>query len=777
MNFKNKIEQLDTREIIESKYINWEFFQNKTVLVTGATGLIGTQIVKALLYANEELRTNINIIALARNKNKVNTIFGNTQCDKIKFIYQDIEKRLNYSRKVDYIIHTANSTSSASFVNKPVETISSIVQGTKNILDFARKVKAKSIVYLSSMEVYGEIPVSRQEPLTENEYGYVDILKPRSSYQEGKRTAECLCSAYAHEYGVPVKIARLAQTIGAGVDYNDNRVFAQFARNIVEQQDIVLKTKGETIRSYCYITDAVTAILSMLEKGNNGESYNVANPETTCSIMDMAKMLCEKYPSSKLVVNVDDRNFPSTTKYYLSTTKYHNKSGWNAIVDLKEAYSRLISSFTYQETIVNKSTPFKEFLQHIFYLRNNGDYKILTILGLNIKMDIVSINRAKFSKLPIKNNRIVLNNFGGKGYGCNLKYIAEEIIRRNLPYEILWLCKDERDIRKNGLPLKIKTTGFKNTKGLKAMFTTKIIISNVHLNNLIAKGWLKSNEQKYIQTWHGSLGIKKIDYSVKNNDNAFFTSKWHKLTDTDIKMTDYLISNSEFEKNVFKEGLLWNKPFLETGHPRNDIFFKDTIELEKIRKKVFDKFKIDYSKKVILYAPSFRDDKRLDVYNLDYKFLLETLKQNLGNNWIIMVRLHPQLVSSNQHAHLFKTDKDIIDASYYSDIQELLVATDIGITDYSSWIFDFMLSRKPAFIYAEDIKKYNTERGFYYPLESTPFPVAKNNAELAENIKNFDYNKYRNEVEKFLKEKGCMEDGHASERVVDLIEEIINNAE
>ena len=159
MIFKNKIEHFDTKEIIESQFINWDFFKNRTVLVTGATGLIGSQIVKSLLYANEVFGTNISIVALVRNKTKVQKMFPKQGYKQLlDFVYQDITKPIKFSKKVDYVIHTANSTSSASFVNNPVETIDSIVKGTKNVLDFARKSGVKSLVYLSSMEVYGEIP-------------------------------------------------------------------------------------------------------------------------------------------------------------------------------------------------------------------------------------------------------------------------------------------------------------------------------------------------------------------------------------------------------------------------------------------------------------------------------------------------------------------------------------------------------------------------------------------------------------------------------------------
>ena len=257
---------------------------------------------------------------------------------------QDILKPVKIREKVDFIIHTANSTSSKSFVETPVETINSIVDGTNNILKFAKDKKVKGVVYLSSMEVYGTTDFNRTEPLKEEDLGYLDLSNPRSSYPEGKRLAENLCLSYYKEFGVPVKIARLCQTIGAGVDYNDARVFAQFARNIVEKQDIILHTKGESIRSYCYITDAISAIFALLEKGKDGECYNVANPDTTCSIKEMAEMLCEKYQDSKLKIELDDRLYPPPSKLYLDITKLMQDTNWKFKADLCESFNRIIEN-------------------------------------------------------------------------------------------------------------------------------------------------------------------------------------------------------------------------------------------------------------------------------------------------------------------------------------------------------------------------------------------------------------------------------------------------
>lgn len=346
MEFKSEIIKEDTYEIVDSKYVDWDIFRDKTIFVTGATGLIGTQIVLSFLLANEKLGLNVKIVALARNKEKCENIFGSYNSVNLKFLIQDINKPIDYLDRVDFIIHTANTTSSKSFVETPVETIETIINGTTNVLKFAREKEVEGLVYLSSMEVYGQVDFDRQEPLKENDYGYIDVLNERSSYPEAKRMAELMCYSYAKEYGLPVKIARLVQTIGAGVDYYDNRVFAQFARNVIEKKDIVLKTTGESVRSYCYITDAIIGILAILTRGQNAECYNVANTETTCSIKEMAEMLSKKYSTSKVVFDIDEKNndgYLPIIKTILDASKLKSLS-WNAQVCLIEMFEKLISN-------------------------------------------------------------------------------------------------------------------------------------------------------------------------------------------------------------------------------------------------------------------------------------------------------------------------------------------------------------------------------------------------------------------------------------------------
>ena len=339
--------QEDMEYIARSNEIDWDMLKGKSVLVTGATGLIGSQIVLALDKYNELYDGQIQLYALARNREKAEKIFEETTTC-VEIVLGDIRETIAIEKGIDYIIHGASMTSSREFVDYPVETILTGLQGTNQILRLAKDKKIQGMVYLSSLEVYG-VTDPEKKSIKENEYGYLDQMLPRSSYPEGKRMAECLCISYGHEYGVPVKIARLSQTFGAGVSYADTRVFAQFARCAIEQKDIVLKTKGETYRNYCYVRDAVMGILCVLLKGNVNEAYNIANKDTGISICDMAHLVADEIAEQKIrvvfdiVEDVSKLGYGPMIKIALDTEKTE-QLGWKPEVGIKEAFKRMIRS-------------------------------------------------------------------------------------------------------------------------------------------------------------------------------------------------------------------------------------------------------------------------------------------------------------------------------------------------------------------------------------------------------------------------------------------------
>ena len=755
---------IDTRLIVESDYINWGKLKNKSILITGATGFIGAQTVLALSKASMDFNLNIKLVLPVRNIKKAKSLFfKELPFVDIKLLKHDLGKKLSYGGQIDYIIHAASNTSSKSFIDYPVETINTTLNGTRNILEIAKEKNIESIVYLSSMEIYGTL--SSDIPVKEDELGPLNLLNERNSYPQAKRMTETMLYSYFKEYNLPVKIARLCQIIGGSVPFNDTRVFAQFARNVVENQDIVLHTDGSTVRNYCDITDCVTAILKILTEGKSGEAYNVANKNAVCSIKEMAEKIASKKENINIKYKItNDNKYLPHIKLLLNTEKLE-ALGWRAEISIDDMFTKLVDGLLAQKNQSMIKYSFKDKLKSYICLKNFGGYKNLSLFGLKLKIPNNWIYEHIYKFLPIDNKKIVFSCFAGNGYGCNPKYITEELINKNINCKMVWLTLNPK-LKKNMFPQNIHLVDVQSERAIYEQATAKIWIDNIRKTNFIKRGLSKKTSQKYIQTWHGSLGIKKIGSDANPNFwDKQFSSKFFKK---DSEMTDIIISNSSFETGVYRRNISSKANIKEIGHPRNDILFKDNRD---VKERIYKQYKLDENSKILLYVPTFRDNKHISCYNIDYPKLLEPLTKKFGGDWKIFIRLHPNI---NQLTNILVPKHDsIFDATMYPDIQELMAVSDIAITDYSSCIFDFMLTRKPGFIYATDINEYDTERGFYYSLEETPFPIARNNDELIENILNFDNEKYQKEIEIFLRDKGCIENGHASQHIVKLIKTII----
>ena len=346
---ESEIIKEDLENIINDSNIPWSSLDGKNILVTGATGLIGSSVVNALLYYGLNTTRPPFVYALVRNPEKADSVFERQkkECgEQLHFIVADVKDRFELLPQIDYVIHCASQTSSQSFVHEPVETLNTSILGTMNILEFAREKQVKGLVYLSSMEVYGS--PKKGTYVSEDDIAGFDPGKIRNCYPISKIACESLCNSYCSEYGVSVKSIRLTQTFGPGVSWQDRRVFAEFARCALEQKDIVLKTAGKTERAYLYTADAVRAILTVMLLGETGKAYNAANEETYCSIAEMADMVCKKLGDGMIKVKYelqDTSRFGYAETLFLDlNTKALRELGWEPKVDLPEMFSRMAAT-------------------------------------------------------------------------------------------------------------------------------------------------------------------------------------------------------------------------------------------------------------------------------------------------------------------------------------------------------------------------------------------------------------------------------------------------
>ena len=384
-------------------------------------------------------------------------------------------------------------------------------------------------------------------------------------------------------------------------------------------------------------------------------------------------------------------------------------------------------------------------------VRSSLDYKIAKIAWKKLSM-----------QTKVVGNQVMFFTYQDK-YTDNQKYLCEELIASGFDGKIVWVYSDKTGNELSQFPKEVTLVKFGTFDYYKAMASSKFWIDNAH--NCTWEGFPKKDEQIYINTWHGSMGLKKINAEVDTNRNRRRAGKRAN------KITNYCISNSKFEEMVFNTTYWPDVEYLRYGHCRNDILFATDDIKSKLKAKVCRQFGIDTNKKILLYAPTFRDGNNLEYLDIDYKRLKEALEEKFGGEWVIFSRFHFHVLLKHRDKVVnLRSGMDyVFVADDYNDMQELLAISDIGITDYSSWICDYVLTGKPGFLYTTDIESYVTERGFYYPLEDTPFPICKNNDELIHNIKVFDQNEYNEKTIKYLKGLGCAEDGNASKRLVELI--------
>lgn len=314
----------DLLQVFEQN-LPWEKFSGTNILVTGATGLIGGCLVETLMTSP---RRDYQVYASGRNEERARARFSDFADDPaFHFVRYDVMQPLQSDVRFDYVVHAASNASPNFFAQQPVEVIKSNIDGVANLMEYGLAHGMKRFLYVSSGEIYGE---GDGRVFAEDYSGYVDCAKPRSCYPSSKRAAETLCVSYAVEYGADVVIARPCHTYGPHFTEQDNRVYAQFIRNVLRGEDIVMKSTGEQFRSWCYVVDCVSALLHILLKGTSGEAYNIADAESNISIRELAETIAA-IGRRKVVIDLPEadekRGFNPVTKSIFSTDKLESL-GW-----------------------------------------------------------------------------------------------------------------------------------------------------------------------------------------------------------------------------------------------------------------------------------------------------------------------------------------------------------------------------------------------------------------------------------------------------------------
>lgn len=357
---------------------------------------------------------------------------------------------------------------------------------------------------------------------------------------------------------------------------------------------------------------------------------------------------------------------------------------------------------------------------------------------------------------PVKKNKIVVSNFWGKAYGENPKYIIDYLIKNFSNLDIVWLCKPEIiQNQQNDFPRGIRLVKNNSLKALLELHTSKIWIDNCR-KNFHPK---KRKNQFYLQTWHAGFGLKRIEHDIEQS----LSKRYVRVAKKDSKMCDLLVfEHSKLFKNL--EYTFWySGEFYRNGIPKNDIIVRnDAATIEK----VYSHYNLDRDKKILLYAPTFREDGSLKIDSASLEKLKNSIEAKFKFDVTILLRLHPNDVQ--KHASLIRelTSADyIINANDYPDTQELLCALEILITDYSSIFGEMLISKKKCFLYAYDYDEYMQNRGLVLELDNLPFPVSKNMDQLVEQIESFNEIAYSASIEKFNEKYGVFESGNASEEL------------
>lgn len=359
-----------------------------------------------------------------------------------------------------------------------------------------------------------------------------------------------------------------------------------------------------------------------------------------------------------------------------------------------------------------------------------------------------------FGILPIKKNKIVFQSFYGEYYNDNPKYIYEAMRRIEPNYDYVWLMQD-RTVKIAGCRV-VKST---SVKALYELATAKCWIDNSR-----KREWcVKRRKQYYVQTWHAGIGLKAAENACADK----LSKKYVESAINDSKMANLFLANSDWMESLYKKYFWYNGKILKKGVPREDSLYKKS---EEAYKKICSYFDISNDTRIVLYVPTFRDEDSIKAYTMDYKKVLQFLNEKTGNNWKMILRLHPNI--KNDDGKIIYNE-EILNGTQYKEINDLILACDYLITDYSSCMFDGMIAGKKVLIYASDIEEYEKERGFLFKWNELPFEIASDTAKLIDILSRFDEKNYKNKITSFQRTLGFVSGGSSSKDVANYILEQI----
>ena len=377
----------------------------------------------------------------------------------------------------------------------------------------------------------------------------------------------------------------------------------------------------------------------------------------------------------------------------------------------------------------------------------------------------LSIAKRTLMFLPKTTARMLTRPIPGKiafmtntfAYTCNPKYIYEELNRREPDRDMIWIVDSK--VRAKDYPPDAVTVKLGSLKCLREVYSSSIWIDN---GIAFSEHFARRGDQMHIQTMHGSLGIKRIDNAVLSRNKRGFLGR--RVVRRESELTDYVITNSAFEEGVFRRVFWKDTPMVRLGHARTDpLFGRGGRPVEAIRGDLERRYGIPPGCRIALFAPTHRKDLSADDLDFGFKRMITSLEAKFGGKWTLMVRFH----SRTKNIRILDAEDGVVNATDYPDMQELMMVADIGITDYSSWIFDYVVTGRPGFIFATDVERYSVATGLCYPLEETPFPVAHNAQELFANVAGFDPQDYSWRVKRFLDKMECVDDGRSAARIAD----------